>query len=475
MVDIDKVACHTVAEQGYLAGLWLESYLTWEFLKEHPKVMEPSYLFVNWNHIPGMYCRKNYLHSLVIELAEWEHLSDPTYLAHYWEPTQEPGDFHRTFALAICRSCYSDCKDKSCKDEYMVSVAMIRKPAHLAGLPFSLAADGLSDPNEKELTLLIVCLHHHSKLFPDIYYDWYFNHFTLMHVYREHYNVGHPQKYVGGLLHNAYEAGEESHSPKAKLPPAFVDTVVYQFLVDSCVWPYQDWTMDHEDRLALEEHFVWLSEETMPFCTDPRQPHVLQDFTLGLAEVRDWPARDGEPPWILDPKECPKPAHPDLGCTDLGTGNGSRKRKNWKKHHHQLRSELKVTNRGEGNDSPVWSQGGQGGPSSSSESSASSVDSGFSSIQKQQGVNTTGATMVQSDRTLLLSLATVQKLDARGYDNDDDPLSDCSDYKAIDDDQEMAIVEEQPGATVGDVETGPKEADMSKKDTGGNPGGPTDT
>ena len=125
MVDVDKKVCCTVAEQGYLAGLWPESYLMWEFLKEHPKAMEPGYLFVNWNYIPGMYCRKNYLHSLVIELAEWEHLSDPAYLAHYWESTQEPGDFHWTFALAMCQSCYSDCKDKSRKDEYLVSVAVI--------------------------------------------------------------------------------------------------------------------------------------------------------------------------------------------------------------------------------------------------------------------------------------------------------------------------------------------------------------
>ena len=269
MVDVDKVVCHTIAEQGYLVGLWPESYLTWEFQKEHPKAMEPSYLFVNWNHILGMYCRKNYLCSLVIKPAEWECLSDPAYLAHYWEPTQEPGDFHWTFALAICQSCYSNCKDKSRKDECVVSVAMIQKPACLAGLPFSLAADRLSDPNKRESTLLIVCLHRHSKLFPDIYYDWYFNHFTLMHVSREHYNVGHLQKYVGGLLHNAYEAREESHSPKAKLPPAVIDTAVYQFPVDSCVWPYWDWTTDHEDRLAPEEHFVWLSEETMPFCKTP--------------------------------------------------------------------------------------------------------------------------------------------------------------------------------------------------------------
>ena len=226
MVDIDERACRTVAEQGYLAGLWLESYLMWEFLKEHPKAMEPGYLFVNWNHILGMYCQKNYLRSLVIEQDEWDRLSDPAYLVCYWEPTQEPGDFHQTFTLAICRSHYSDCKDKSCKDEYVVSVAVIWKLASFAGIPFSLVADWLSDPNEKESTLLIVCLHCQSKLFPDIYYDRYFSHFTVMHVSGEHYNVGHPQKYMGGLLHNAHEAREESHSPKAKLPPAFVDSSV---------------------------------------------------------------------------------------------------------------------------------------------------------------------------------------------------------------------------------------------------------
>ena len=93
MVDLDKVACHTVAEQGYLAGLWPESYLTWEFLKEHPKVMEPGYLFVNWNHILGMYCRKNYLRSLVIEPAEWEHLNDPPNLLITGSLPRSPGSF----------------------------------------------------------------------------------------------------------------------------------------------------------------------------------------------------------------------------------------------------------------------------------------------------------------------------------------------------------------------------------------------
>ena len=170
------------------------------------------------------------------------------------------------------------------------------------------------------------------------------------------------------------------------------------------------------------------------------------------------------------PKECPKPVRPDLGSAGPGAENGSRKRKNRKKHHHRPRSELKVTNHGEGKDSPVWSQGG---PGSSSESSAFGVDSGFSSTQKWQGVNTTRATVVQGDQTQLLSPATIKKLDATDYD-DDDPLSDCPDYKPNDDDQEMAIVEEQPGTIIGDAETGSKETGMGKKDTGRNLGDPVD-
>ena len=117
----------------------------------------------------------------------------------------------------------------------------------------------------------------------------------------------------------------------------------------------------------------------------------------------------------------------------------------------------------------VWSQGGS---SCSSESSASGVDSGFSSTQKQSGVNATWATILQGDQTPLLSPATVKKLDARDYDND--PLSDHPDFKPSDDNQEMAIDEEWPGMIIKDGETGSKETGMGKKDMGHNLGYPAD-
>ena len=176
-MDKDKQACRIVAKRGYLAGMWPESYIMWDFLKQHPKAMEPEYLHLNWNHIPGMYCRKNYLPSLVIKQEEWDHLSDPAYLVCYWEPTHEKGNFHRTFTLVLCWSRYSDCEDESRREEYIVSVAVIWKLACFAWIPFAAVADEFSDPTEKNPTLLIVRLHH--------------SHFTMMH-----YNVGHPQKYV---------------------------------------------------------------------------------------------------------------------------------------------------------------------------------------------------------------------------------------------------------------------------------------
>ena len=125
MVDVDKQACRALAERGYRSGLWPESYITWDFLDKYPKAMEPRYLHLNWNHIPGMYLRKYYLRTLIIEKEEWAHLSDPASLTRYWEPTQGSGDFHQIFALALCQTAFHDCEDTSRRKEYVVSVAVV--------------------------------------------------------------------------------------------------------------------------------------------------------------------------------------------------------------------------------------------------------------------------------------------------------------------------------------------------------------
>ena len=172
MVDMDKHACHRLADEGYKSSQWPESYITWEFLNDQPRAMESRYFHVGWNNIPGLYNQKYHLRTLVIEKEEWDHLSDPTQLERYWEPTQDSNDFHRTLALALCWTPFHDCKDTGHRKEYVVSVTIVRKPARHLGLPFTAAAGEFWENEDETPTLLLIRLHRKSRLFPDIYNDW---------------------------------------------------------------------------------------------------------------------------------------------------------------------------------------------------------------------------------------------------------------------------------------------------------------
>ena len=156
MVDIDKHACRQLTENGYRNGQWPESYITWEFLTEHPRAMESGYLHIEWNSIPGLYNWKSYLRTLVIERGEWDHLSDPAKLECYWEPTQDSDDFHRTLGLALCWTPFHDCSNTRRRKEYVVSVAIMRKLAWHFGLPFTAAVGELRDNAEMTATLLLI-------------------------------------------------------------------------------------------------------------------------------------------------------------------------------------------------------------------------------------------------------------------------------------------------------------------------------
>ena len=217
-----------------------------------------------------------------------------------------------------------------------MSMLVVRKPAQHDGLPFTAAAAKFWDSeNETTHSLLLVRLHRKSRLFPDIYYDRYGQHFTLMHDTRKGYNVGDPQVFLRVLLHNAYSSGK-GPSPKAKLPPAYLERPADSALIDSCTREYRDWTEDFPapagGECTLEEHFVWLSTSFQLYTHDPGSPFGPLDFTLGLPPVQDWPRPTGEPPWPLDLKDCPKPK-PDLRVPADSTGASSMDESKRKRNH----------------------------------------------------------------------------------------------------------------------------------------------
>ena len=466
MVDMDKHACRQLAENGFKNGQWPEDYITWEFLANHPRAMESGYFHVNWNTIPGLYNRKSYLRTLIIEREEWRYLSDPAQLRHYWEPTDDPDDFHWTLGLAVCWTPFHDSSEPGRKKEYVVSVAIVRKLARHHRLPFIAATGELREDAEKTPMLLLVCLHRKSLLFPDIYYDRCGTHFTLMHDTGKGYNVGDPQKFLGALLQNAVTSGKDP-SPKAKLPPAYLDLPATSSLIDSCTRKYRDWTQEHAVPKggkcpALEEHFVWLSKDYTPYENDLGSPFVPRDFTLGLPPVKDWPRRVADPPWVLDPQERPKPVR-NIPVDSASSMDEGKKKK--KKHRHSKKNrnpELKVTTWGEGADTPVWAPTGSPKNSSSSSDSQSKGDSGLGSNPSFKPRQDTD-TEPRQGATPWLSL------DPTKEPADDDPLSE---WGEDDGDQEMPDANQQgiddpagPRPVPGEV---PEEAQMGDDQMGAN-------
>ena len=336
-------------------------------------------------------------------------------------------------------------------------VAVVRKPAWHHRLPFIAAAGELQDDAEMTPTLLLVRLHRKSLLFPDIYYDQCGTHFTLMHDTGKGYNVGDLQKFLGALLQNAVTSGKDP-SPKAKLLPAYLDLPATSSLMDSCTRKYRDWTQERpvpegSKHPAPKEHFVWLSKDYTLYDHDPGSPFVPPDFTLGLPPVKDWPRQVGEPPWVLDPQERPKPVC-NIPVDSTSSMDEGKKRKK-KKHRRSKKTgnpELKVTTRGEGADTPVWAPAGLAKDSSSSSDSQSKGDSGLGSnpsFQPPQDTDTKprwGATPRPSP-------------DPTKEPIDDDPLSDRGEG---DGDQEMPDANEQQGVN-NPADPGPAPREVPKE------------
>ena len=184
-------------------------------------------------------------------------------------------------------------------------------------------------------------------MFPDCYYHDRRQHFALMYDTVEDFNCGSPLRFTSTELLSAYEPGK-THSPRAKLPPSWRIDLGTTFPVDSRVRHYKDWTTGRKGVPSPETHFPWISDAYVPFASIPGQDIALPDNMLRLPPVQQWPAHGGPIPWILDLAEHPRPDDPSMAQT-LGGSGKTKKRKRTRK-----RKELRVTQKGTGNDEPQF-------------------------------------------------------------------------------------------------------------------------
>ena len=131
--------------------------------------MEPGYLQIDWDTIPRLYKCKHHLLTLVIEKKEWDRLSDPAQLAHFWEPTQNAEDFHGTLALALCWTPFHDSPDAQRKGECIMYARLLENRPGTTGFPlWQLQKNSRTVPTKQPI------LYYWSGFIGNLYCSWIF-------------------------------------------------------------------------------------------------------------------------------------------------------------------------------------------------------------------------------------------------------------------------------------------------------------
>ena len=135
-------------------GLHPEEFLTYDFLRKHPILLQPGMLRVDWNRIPGLTWRIATVPTVVIPDSLWARwLTD---WKDTWEPDKDPRHFIRNMALVVCRSRFNNNLDIKGKDKrvYSMPVTHVLDKINLATLE---EANELLEKTEPDLQS-VICL-----------------------------------------------------------------------------------------------------------------------------------------------------------------------------------------------------------------------------------------------------------------------------------------------------------------------------
>ena len=306
-------------------GLHPEEFLTFDFLKEHPILLQPGVLRVDWNRMPGLTRRIVTLPTVVVPDQLWKRwLTD---WRDSWEPDEDPRHFVRNMALVVCRSRFNDNPDKKGRDKRVNSLAIALVPDWIRLSTFS-QAEELLQKTEENLTSVICLtrLHKAAKYHPDYFCHRKGRQITLQHMQDRGASAGAAVNIAGAEFLTTYTASkrEETYS---KLPPGYRGDGTGD-LIDIGGRGYAVWGTGQDNKKRPDIHDIPLASASMV-----RQMPEHGDFPRVLMDMEDfdkWPRnrRPKEVAWIIPAKEdlpgqTGSPAHDASDDSDRDSGRSS--------------------------------------------------------------------------------------------------------------------------------------------------------
>ena len=308
-------------------GLHPEEFLTYEFLRDHPILLQPGMLRVNWNRIPGLTRQIATLLTVVVPDHLWGRwLSD---WKDSWEPDEEPGHYVRNIALVVCRSRFNDNPDPKGRDKRVNSLAIAHVPDAIQLSTFA-EADALLKKTEVNLNSVICLtrLHKAAKYYPDYFCDRKGRQLTLQHMQDRTSAASAATNFAGAELLMTYTASrrEETYS---KLPPGYRQGSVDN-LINTGGRSYKVWGSGR-DKKRPDIHDIPLASTTMMLRMPEHGdfPRVIID----MEPFHKWPKNrwPKEVAWIIPVREDPpkqtgstrSPAHDASDGSDHDSGRSS--------------------------------------------------------------------------------------------------------------------------------------------------------
>ena len=312
-------------------GLHPEEFLTYDFLREHPILLQPGMLQVDWNRIPGLSWRIDTIPTVVVLDSLWARWQ--TDWKDSWEPDEDPGHFIRNVALVVCRSWFNNNPDSKGKDKqvYSLAIAHVLDNIALASLAETNVTLMKCEPDQQSV-ICLTHLHKAAKFYPDYFCSRKKRQITLQHMEHQTAAAGVAANFAGAELLTAPSVSgrDETYS---KLPPGYRQGSSGD-LINTGGKHYKVWEAG-PGRKQLDINDLPLSAVTI---TVPMPKYG--DFPLVVIDVEPFhrwlkSRRPKEVPSVIptrDPKQQPQlagstgsPAHHDniTGDSDDDSGHSS--------------------------------------------------------------------------------------------------------------------------------------------------------
>ena len=190
--------------------------------------------------------------------------------------------------MVVCKGAFHDAQDPKLQTTVGHFISIARVPDCVPLLPFEQLREAFNNYTAATTAVGLVRLHHGNTLFPDIYFEFYGEHFTIMGLRDPTIQFGTADEFVGGYLicRHVNSSNRKAH---AMLPLGYVRGATRP--IPSPTYPYQPCGTG-----VLGEqppvHVVYMSALGTVLPSSQR-------FCIGEAPAVQWSFDGVEVPWIL--------------------------------------------------------------------------------------------------------------------------------------------------------------------------------